>query len=274
MNVSAQAELAGRRADNSEWMDHAVRVGLVSYGIVHLVLAWLTIQLVFGGGGGQASNQGALQQLAQNGLGRFFLYVAAAGFLALVVWQALEAAFGHRDEDGGKRVLKRLTSAAKVVIYGALGISSFKTASGSSSSKGGGTQSMTSKVMDLPAGQLLVGAIGLGVVVVAGVLAYRGWKEKFRSKLDVDGRTGKDGRAYVLFGKIGYIAKGVALAVVGLLFLYAAVTHDSSKSGGLDQALHKLLEQPFGSVMLVVIAIGFAGYGLFCFAWARHLDRS
>jgi hypothetical protein len=128
--------------------------------------------------------------------------------------------------------------------------------------------------MDLPAGQLLVGAIGLGVVVVAGVLAYRGWKEKFRSKLDVDGRTGKDGRAYVLFGKIGYIAKGVALAVVGLLFLYAAVTHDSSKSGGLDQALHKLLEQPFGSVMLVVIAIGFAGYGLFCFAWARHLDRS
>ena len=110
-------------------------------------------------------------------------------------------------------------------------------------------------------------------MVVAGFLAYRGWKEKFRSKLDFEGNTGKDGKAYVLFGKVGYIAKGVAFAVVGLLFLYAAVTHDSSKSGGLDQALHKLLDSRSARSVLVVIAIGFAGYGLFCFAWARHLDR-
>lgn len=273
MNVSTQAEQAGRRADSSEWMDRAVRVGLVSYGIVHLVLAWLTVQLVFGGGGGSASNQGALQKLAENSLGRFFLYVAAAGFVALVVWQALEAVWGHRDEDGGKRVIKRVISGAKVVIYGALAFSSFKTASGSSSG-GGGTDTMTSKVMDLPAGQVLVGLIGLGVVVVAGFLAYRGWKEKFRSKLEADGKTGKDGRAYILLGKIGYIAKGVALAVIGVLFLYAAVTHDPSKSAGLDQALHKVLEQPFGGPILFVIALGFAGYGVFCFAWARHLDRS
>lgn len=273
MNVTAQAEQAGRRADDSEWMDHAVRVGLVSYGIVHLVLAWLTLQLVLGGGSGSASNQGALQKLAENGLGRFFLFVAAAGFVALVVWQALEAAWGHRDEDGGKRVFKRVISAAKVVIYGALAISAFKTATGSSSG-GGGTDTMTSKVMDLPAGPLLVGLIGLGVIVVAGFLAYRGWKEKFRSKLDVEGKTGHDGRAYILLGKIGYIAKGVALAVIGALFLYAAVTHDSSKSAGLDQALRKVLEQPFGGPILLVIALGFAGYGVFCFAWARHLDRS
>ena len=273
MNVSAEAEQAGRRADNSKWMDHAVRVGLVSNGVVHLVLAWLTLQLVIGGGGGSASNQGALQKLAQNGLGRFFLYVAAVGFVALVVWQTLEAIWGHRDEDGGKRVLKRVTSAAKVVIYGVLAFSAFKTAAGSSSG-GGGTEGFTSRVMQLPAGQILVGVIGLVIVVVAGFLAYRGWTEKFRSKLDAQGKTGRDGRAYILLGKIGYIAKGVALSVVGVLFLYAAVTHDSSKSGGLDQALHKVLEQPFGGPVLVVIAIGFAGYGVFCFAWARHLDRS
>ena len=52
------------RADNSEWMDHAVRVGLVSYGVVHLLMAWLALRLAFGDGGGSASSQGALQQLA------------------------------------------------------------------------------------------------------------------------------------------------------------------------------------------------------------------
>ena len=229
MNVTAQADQAGRRADNSEWMDHAVRVGLVSYGIVHLVLAWLTVELVIGGGGGSASNQGALQKLAQNGLGKFFLYVAAAGFVALVVWQVIEATWGHRDEDGGKRVLKRVISAAKVVIYGASRSAAFKTASGSSSG-GGGTDGITSKLMNLPAGPLLVGAVGVG--------HRRGRRLPGPPRLEGEvplqarrrtGKTGKDGKAYILFGKVGYIAKGVAFAVVGLLFLYAAITHDSSE---------------------------------------------
>jgi len=272
MDVPVQAEQAGRRADDSDWMDHAVRVGLVSYGIVHLIIAWLALRLAFGDGGGSASSQGALQQVAKTGVGQVSLYVAGLGFVALVVWQALEAIWGHRDEDGGKRVLKRLTSVAKVVLYVSLAVSAVRTAAGSSSSSGG-TDGMTAKVMELPGGPVLVGAVGVGVLVVAGFLAFRGLSEGFRSKLDAGGQTGKDGRAYVVFGKIGYVAKAVALAIVGVLFLYAAVTHDPDKSAGLDQALHKLLQQPFGSPLLVLVALGFACYGLFAFAWARHLDR-
>jgi hypothetical protein len=34
-----------------------------------------------------------------------------------------------------------------------------------------------------------------------------------------------------------------------------------------------VLEQPFGVPMLLVLAAGIACYGLFAFAWARHLDR-
>jgi type IV secretory pathway VirB2 component (pilin) len=272
MDIPVQAEQAGRRADDSDWMDHAVRVGLVSYGIVHLIIAWLALRLAFGDGGGSASSQGALQQVAKTGVGQVSLYVAGLGFVALVVWQALEAIWGHRDEDGGKRVLKRLTSAAKVVLYVSLAVSAARTAAGSSSGSGG-TDGMTAKVMELPGGPVLVGAVGVGVLVVAGFLAFRGLSEGFRSKLDSGGQTGKDGRAYVLFGKIGYVAKAVALAIVGVLFLYAAVTHDPDKSAGLDQALHKLIQQPFGSPLLVLVALGFACYGLFAFAWARHLDR-
>ncbi len=272
VNVATQAEQAGRRADNSEWMDRAVMVGLVSYGVVHLILAWLTLQLAFGDHGGNASSQGALHQLAQSTAGRISLYVVAAGFVALVVWQGLEAIWGHRDEEGGKRVYKRLISAAKVVIYGSLAITALKTAIGAKSSSGG-TQGLTSKLMQMPGGPFLVGAVGVGVLAVAGFLSYRGWKEKFRSKLELEGKTGKDGRAYILFGKAGYLAKGLALAVVGFLFLYAAFTHDAQRSGGLDQALHKVLQQPYGAPILCVMAIGFACYGLFCFAWARHLDR-
>ena len=272
MDVSARAEQAGRRADDSEWMDRAVRVGLVSYGVVHLLIAWLTLRLVFGNGGGNASSSGALHQLARTSVGRGSLYVVGVGFVALVVWQALEGVWGHRDEDGGKRVLKRVTSGGKAVLYASLALTAFRTAAGGSS-QSKGTDGITATLMRAPGGPLLVAAVGLGVLVVAGFLAHRGWTEKFTSKLDSRGRTGKEGRAYVLSGKIGYLGKAIAIAIVGVLFLYAAATQDPQKSGGLDVALHKILQQPYGGPVLVVVALGFAGYGVFCFAWARHLDR-
>jgi hypothetical protein len=273
MGITTAVGRAGRQADNSEWMDHAVRVGLVSYGVVHLVLAWLALQLAFGGSSGQATQQGALQQLAGNTVGRLSLWIVGVGFVALVVWQLMEACWGHRDAEGGKRLFKRAGSLVKVVIYASLALTSFKTAAHGKAGGGGNTDGITSKVMQLPAGPLLVGLIGAAVVGVAGYLVRRGWKEKFRKRMSGRGQTGRDGSAYVMFGKVGYLAKGVALAIVGLLFVYAAVTHDPHKSGGLDQALHELLQQPFGPVLLAAVAVGFACYGLFCFAWARHLER-
>ena len=127
--------------------------------------------------------------------------------------------------------------------------------------------------MDLPGGQLIVGAVGLAIIGYGGSLVYRGWTEKFREHLDAQGQAGKDGSVYVLLGKVGYIAKGVAIAIVGGLFCYAAITHDPKKSGGLDQALQTVLEQPFGQVLLTAIALGIAAYGVFCFARAKHLSR-
>lgn len=127
--------------------------------------------------------------------------------------------------------------------------------------------------MDLPAGPWIVGAVGLAIIGYGGSLVVRGWTEKFREHLDAQGQSGKDGSAYVTMGKVGYIAKGIAIGLVGGLFVYAAITHDAKKSGGLDQALQKVLEFPFGQVLLIAIGLGIAAYGVFCFARAKHLSR-
>jgi hypothetical protein len=272
MDITAKAGLVGQRAKHSDLLERAVRVGLVAYGVVHLLVAWLAVKLAFGGSDQSASSQGAMHELASTGLGRVSLYVVAGGLLALVVWQLIEAVGGHHGEDGRKRVFKRLASAGKAVVYGTLGVSALKVAIGSGSS-GGGTDSTTAKLMSLPAGPLIVALIGVAILVVAAALFYRGISEGFADKLDFDGRTGNDGRAYLLFGKIGYASKGVALAIIGGLFIWAAVTHDPQKSGGLDQALRELQDAPMGTPLLVAVAAGIACFGLFCFAWARHLNR-
>jgi hypothetical protein len=271
-DVAAKKSAFGRKADDSNLLDHAVRVGLVAYGVVHLLIAWVAIQLALGSEEGSASSDGALSQLAQSPFGDLLLYVVAGGFGALVVWQLIEVVAGHREHDGGKLVAKRAGSALKVVLYGSLGVNALKIAIGGGSD-GGGTDTTTAKIMTMPFGPVLVGLVGLGVLAYGGRLIYRGLSEGFKKHLEVEGHTGYDGRAFLLFGKVGYVSKGLALLVVAGLFLWAAWSHDPQKSGGLDQALHEVLQQPFGVPVLIAMGIGIGCYGLFCFAWARHLDR-
>lgn len=263
---------AARKADNSDWLDHVARAGLIAFGVVHLVLGWLAMQVALGDRSGSASTSGAVKELAQKPFGAVLVWLVAVGMILLVVWQVLDGLLGHRDEDGLDLARKRAVSFGKAVVYAVIAASAITVASGSGSS-GGGTDSMTATLMDRPGGQLLVGAVGLGIVSVGVALVVTGWTEKFLTKLDGEGRSGDSGTAYRWLGKAGYSAKGVALGVVGGLFGYAAVTHEADKSGGLDQALQEVLEQPFGPVLLVLIGAGFAAYGLFCFAQARHISR-
>lgn len=271
-DVSDQAEQLGRQADSSEWTDRAVRFGMVAYGIVHLTIAWLGIQLALGNSSGSASRNGALNQLAQQTGGDLVVWVVAIGMFLLVIWKLLEAFIDYTLEDGAKKAWKPATNVFKAIVYGTLGISAVHVATGSKSKSN--TSDYTATLMDQPFGRWLVGLIGLAIIGYGIYLVYRGWTEKFLKHLDPQGRSGDTGKAYKMFGKVGYIAKGIAIAVIGLLFVYAAVSHKAKKSGGLDQALHKILEQPFGPVLLFAISLGIGCYGLFCFARARHLSAS
>lgn len=264
----------GREARRSDWVDHAVRFGMVVYGVVHLVLAWLALQLALGDSSGSPSSTGALRELAATPLGAAVVWAVAVGMVLLVLWRLLDATAGHRDEDDAERWRHRAADLLKAVLYGALAWSAVRVVTGSGGGgSGSSSDTFTARVMGWPGGQLLVGAVGLAVIGYGALLVWRGLSGKHAEHLATEGRTGEAGRAYLLLGKVGHVAKGVAIGVVGVLFGYAAATHDPQKSGGLDQALHEVLQQPFGRWLLGAIALGIGCYGLFCFARARHLSR-
>ncbi len=251
-------------SDHEDVVDRVAQAGLVAFGVVHLVLAWLIVTLALGDREGSASTSGAMQELAEQPLGGALVWAVAIGMFLLAAWQAFEAI---TDDD----LRHRLTSTGKAFVYAVIGGSGVSVALGSGSSKG--TDSYTARLMDLPGGQVLVGAVGLGVLVVGGVLLWQAWQESYLKKLDGEGRSGDTGTAYRWLGRVGHAAKGIALGGVGVLFLYAAVTHEPKKSGGVDQALRSLLDAPAGPALVIAIGLGFGAYGLFCFAWSRHLDR-
>jgi predicted membrane protein len=230
---------------------------MAAYGVVNLLVGWLALQLALGDHSGKASSSGALHELAQQPLGALLVWAVAVGMLLLVAWRVVEVVVDH--EWG---------SALKAVIYAAIGISAVKVAVGDRSK--GGTDSWTATLMGAPAGQLLVGAVGLGILGYGGFQVRKGWTEKFREDLEAEATTGDLG--YVWLGKVGYIAKGVAIGIVGGLFVWAALEHSAKKSGGLDVALQTVLEAPAGPVLLGVIALGIVCYGVFSLARAKHLS--
>jgi hypothetical protein len=71
-------------------------------------------------------------------------------------------------------------------------------------------------------------------------------------------------------GMAGYPAKGVAYGIAGVLVLTAAITYDPKKASGLDGALKTLAGHGWGIWLLVLIALGFAAFGVFCFSQARY----
>lgn len=262
----------GRKADASETFDWAVRLGLVSYGVVHLLLAWLIGSLAFGESNGSATKDGALSQVKEQPWGTALLWVMAFGFVALVVWQLVEAAAGHRGSDGAKRAFKRSTSIVKAGIYAFFAFGAWKVGAQGSSGKDG-TEPFVAKILGLPAGQWIVGLGGLAIAVWAISMMRSGITKKFTEHLSAEAHTSDLSDAYKRIGTVGYVGKGVALLALAALILWAAATSDPEKSGGLDEAMRTILAQSYGSYVLMLIAVGLACYGLFCFARARHLDR-
>ncbi len=267
-----EAEALASRAHQSDWLDRAARIGLIAYGLVHIVIGWLALQLAFGDRSGSASSNGAVRELSQGSFGSVVVWSVGIGMFLLMIWRLAEAAFGHRDDDGFTRTRRRLVSAGRAVVYGYIGWSAVAVATGSGSSSGG-TDSTTAKLMDQPAGQLLVAAVGVVVGVIGIALIRRSWTDRFAKGMDSKGLSGTSGTVYLWLGKVGCVAKGIAFGLVGGLFCYAAATHEAQKSGGLDQALSKVLDQPLGPLLLAAIALGFGAFGLFCFAQARYFDR-
>jgi hypothetical protein len=268
------AEQVDRGARSSTVLHWSVRVGLVAYGLIHLLVAYVALRLVFAGhSSGSATGKGALSQLAGDTVGMIVLLLMAVGFAALLVWQLLTALVGYRDRDGLQRHLLRLGALCRAAVYGYLGGSAAALALGGQSASGRSPDSMTSSVMSAPGGEwivvgvgLVVGGIGVGQIVF-------GLSKRFLNQLDDEAKNGERRIPIVLLGQVGYVVKGIAFITVGVLLGWAALSHDPKKSGGLDQALYRLLGDGLGGPAIVVVGLGIGCFGIYALLWSRHLDE-
>lgn len=258
---SADVKQASRAAGDHPALETAARVGYAVNGLLHIVIGLIALQLAWASSGSSADQSGALSALSENPFGVVVLWVAVVGWLGLGLWHVTETITGSSE------ATDRVKAAAKAVAYLVLSWSAFSFAQGGGKSSKKQSTDFTSALMGQPFGVWLVGAVGVGVIAVGGYHVVKGVQKKFLDDLESN-----PGRWVERAGQFGYSAKGVALAIVGGLFVVAAVRHQPSEAKGLDGALRTLLEAPYGQVLLTVVALGLIAFGVYCFGRARHAD--
>lgn len=258
---------AADRAQRSPAFRIAARAGFAVNGLLNVVIGVIAIGIaVSSGSGGEASPNGALTGLADGPGGQLLIWVIAVGLLALGLWQ-IAAAVLEREPDRKKRAASRVKSVGKGIAYLAIAAIAVRIALGGSGG-GSGEESFTATALSTPGGVVLIVVVGLGALGVGGYMVVKGVRQKFLDDLAALPSAART--PVTVIGTVGYVARGIAIGVIGILFIVAAVTSDASQAGGLDDALAALAALPFGKVVLVAIGIGFIAYGVYGGVRARY----
>lgn len=259
-----RAANAPRQVTKSAPFQLLARVGLVTYGVVHLLVAWVAVQVATGDAAGKADKTGALQSIAGTG-GAWLLWLIAVGLGASALWQLSEALLGK-----GKPTRIRLMNFGEAVLFGYLAFSAGKLAGGSPASSTDQAQlGLVGELLSKPWGKPVVIAIGVAIIVAAAFIARHGLTKRFCEEHDYSKTTASTRTAVVRLGQVGYAALGGVYGGAGALVVVSAVQSAPDKATGLDVALKTLAAQSYGPALLFVIAFGLAAFAVFCFLDAR-----
>ena len=265
-----------------EVTDHPVltqvaRVGLVAYGAMHLLIGWLAIRLAWGARDVDADQTGALQTVADGPGGSALLWTIGLGMLALALWQAGEVLLWWRgvlDPEHRMRTLVVCAKClAKALVYGVLGGTALLFAVGAGYEADENLRDLTDDTLGIPAGAALVAAVATGVVAIGLYTLWRGFTGGFMKDIDLPAAPDRWEPLIEGIGRVGYVAKGIAFGLAGVLLWRAATSADASTATGLDGALTAIGGVTAGPWLLTAIAAGFGAFGVYALARARYPDR-
>jgi uncharacterized protein DUF1206 len=263
------ARYAAHSAARSETVGWLGRLGLVAMGVSYGLVAVLAIKLALGEGGETEDRGGALQTLAQDGLGRIVVLLLAVGFGGYAIWRFAEAFFDRGGEgQGPKGLAKRAGYVGRGLIYTSLCIIAVAVLFGSSGDKN--EKEETARVLEWPAGRWIVGAVGAGFAAAALWNFFRGVTRKFKDELNTGEMSAFEEQVTTVVGVVGVVARGVVFSLIGIFLIKAAVEYDPQEAIGLDGALRKLVAQDHGRFLLGLVAAGLLAFGVFCLFQARY----
>lgn len=264
------APLSARRAARNRWTERFGRLGFAAKGLLYVLTALLAIQVAVGEGGKPEDQKGALAAVADEPFGMVLIVLLALGLSGYALWRLVEVVIGQRDKDGAEDYVERAASVVRAIIYGALAAFAWAIVAGTGGGASSSEKQQTAAVLDWPGGVAIVTIVGLVVIGIAAYQGYQAATQGFLDDLELARMSEKERRTATTLGTAGHAARGVVFALMGVFLVKAALEYDPQEAIGLDGALKELASQPYGSVLLGLVAVGLLLYGLYCLVEARY----
>jgi hypothetical protein len=262
---------AVKRAATNPVLELLERLGYAVRGALYAVMGLLALKVVFSVVGGETTDlTGSLVALISNPFGKLTLIVAAVGLGAYSLWGFVRGIYDplHRGSDPSG-YMARVGFITSALSYAAIVIFALQLLAGSGASAGDGTQKTVASVLTHPAGgpvTILIGLVAIGVGLGQFMEAYRATFAKDLKGAEMSDATRTN---VIRLGRFGMFARGVIFLIIGWFVIQAGIHHDPAQAQGFGGAFAFLLAQPFGRVLLGVVALGFVALGLHSFACAR-----
>ena len=262
-------------AQRHPWLVTVARLGWVAKGVVYMLVGVLAVPIAIDGlrgergGGGQdeASQTGAVAKIAETSFGSLALWIIAIGLALYVVWRLISILLPA--ENSATVWLTRVGYLVSAVVYSALAWSALSLArrerSGSSAgSEDAKVERFTRELMEKTGGRWLVAAVGVVLIGVGAYFVVKGVRAKFRDELEPGGVGPFSHEAIVTLGRVGWVGRGVVMALVGWFVTRAAVEFRADEAKGIDGALRDATWSTLGALVVAFAAIALVMYGLFC----------
>ena len=244
-------------------METAGRIGYAFKGVLYVLLGVLAVDAALGGGSPEGQ-RGALQAVADNAFGGVLLTVLALGLAAYAAWRLAMAVLDPEQEGtDASGIAHRVGYVVSGVAYGLLAFAAYQILQGRGGS-GGGAEQGAQAALSLPGGRLVLGLVAVAVLGFGGYELLRAKRGSFMEKLALSGEAARHRQTVRRLGTAGLAARGVVYLVIGAALAVAAYRYDADQAKGLDEALATLRDQPYGSVLLALVGLGLAAYGLYC----------
>ena len=269
---SGRFSAAAAREANRPWVERVGKAGFAAKGVLYLVIAATAASV--GLGAGEASQSGAIEQVAEQPWGSVVVALLVVGLAGYAVLRLVQVVVDPSGKDGLMGVAMRASHLVRAVVYGGLCVQAVRVLTGNGGTGGSEEKALTRTVLDWPGGRWLVAGAAVALLVVA---AYQLKRAVDRSFMDQVHTTGTPHTLTLWSGTIGHAARSLLFATIALLLARAALRADASESGGLSEAFQQLATTGTGSTLVTVTAVGVAGYGVWCLAmtaWgtARRAD--
>lgn len=263
------AKSAGEGFVNSRAFEWLSRAGFVARAAIYAIIGVLALKLAIGSGGKLTNQHGALTTVANQPFGSLLLTLLAIGLGGYALWRLFRAALG-RGPEGSDSGFERIAALASGLAYGALCVLAVEILIGSGSSSSANPQNAAAGILGWPAGPWIVGAAGLVMIGVALYQGYKGITQKFLDDSKTEEMSPSVRKWIGRIGTVGHLARAVVFGLIGIFLIKAAIDYDPKTAVGLDGALAKLTNQPYGSVLLGIVAAGLIAFALYSLSDARY----